>query len=118
MVMLVAMIAVVVFVMQERIGARRCQEECDAEFAACQAACQSECQGFDETCTKTCLVACTNAYDACTFGAMGCGSSFSGYCVVNVGWHNGYVWYSSIDYCVSYPSGQRRRSDLTPRRPE
>ena len=48
-------------------------------------------------------------YSACSMNAIGCGSAFYGYCVITVAWHDGTLWYWSIDYCASYPSRAAQR---------
>lgn len=88
---------------QESLQAARCQEECDAELSACYDECDFQCEGYDETCRSPCRLACEDPYWQCTFGAISCGGSFWGACIIHIYWHNGIPWYWYIEECASYP---------------
>lgn len=67
---------IIVGASSQPIGARGCQEECDAAVSACANSCQYDvvdpnCQG-DPTCISTCQSSCTDAWYACSMGRMGC----------------------------------------------
>ncbi len=86
------------------VSAKSCQEYCDAEHDACMAACTESCGGYNNECLSPCNSACYSQYYSCSSGAMYCNENWYGWCVVDVWWHDGAIWYSQIASCNIYPS--------------
>jgi hypothetical protein len=105
---------------EQPLGARRCQEECDAMLSSCQFECQYDTAGacageFEQDCVSNCQMSCQAAYTSCSTNAMMCGTSPTGVCDAFwlQGWEMGQNWYDVWDqyeefdepfwmYCTHY----------------
>lgn len=72
--------AIIVVAYSEPVGARQCQEECDAALEACQFACQwgtgdMICNG-DSQCLIDCNYACTMGYYSCSENRYSCNNNY------------------------------------------